>query len=194
MADEVIVFTGIKETLENLKQFDKDAVKRFNKVINTELAGAERDAKALISAVGGYNDNNTPMSGWRKADAAKGRTRGGAGWPGWDTAVIQKGITKTKAQGKVRGDYTTSAGALLNKSAAGAIFEVAGRVASGTKRMTATDSGGQFLRTLSNRFGKASRVVWRVVDKDRAKIEANVNRALIEAKMELQKHLNRERA
>jgi len=44
--------------------------------------------------------------------------------------------------------------------------------------MFATDSGGQFLRTLGNRFGKASRVVWRVVDKDRARIEANVNRAL----------------
>jgi hypothetical protein len=188
MADDVIVLTGIKETLDNLKEFDKDAVKRFNKVINTELAGAERDAKGLIS-------EDPPMSGWRKTDAAKGRTRGGAGWPGWNAGEIKSKITKTKAQGKVRkGDYTTSAGALLNKSAAGAIFEVAGRKASGTKRMFATDSGGQFLRTLGNRFGSASRVVWRVVDKDRAKIEANVNRALIEAKTELQKHLNRERA
>ena len=188
MADEVIVLTGIKETLDALKEFDKDAVKRFNKVINTELAGAQRDAKALIS-------EDAPMSGWRKADATKGKTRGGAGWPGWNAGEIKSKITKTKAQGKVRkGDYTTSAGALLNKSAAGAIFEVAGRKASGTKRMFATDSGGQFLRTLGNRFGSASRVVWRVVDKDRAKIEANVNRALIEAKTELQKHLNRERA
>jgi hypothetical protein len=42
MADEVIVLTGIKETLDALKQFDKGAVRRFNKVINTELAGAER--------------------------------------------------------------------------------------------------------------------------------------------------------
>jgi len=50
------------------------------------------------------------------------------------------------------------------------------------------------LRTLGNRFGKASRVVWRVVDKDRSRIEANVARALDDAKLELQKHLNRERA
>lgn len=191
MADEVIVLTGIKETLDALKQFDKDAVKRFNKVINNELAGAERDAKALISAVAGYNSDNTPMSGWRKVDAARGRTRGGAGWPGWDTSVIQKGIVKTKAQGKVRKDYTTSAGALLNKSAAGAIFEIAGRKTNATAGRT---SSAQFLRTLGNRFGKASRVVWRVVDKDRARIEANVSKALDEAKAELQKHLNRERA
>jgi hypothetical protein len=187
MADEVIVLTGIKETLDALKEFDKDAVKRFNKVINNELRGAERDAKGLIS-------EDPPMSGWRKADAAKGRTRGGAGWPGWNAGEIKSKITKTKAQGKVRkGDYTTSAGALLNKSAAGAIFEVAGRQASGTKKMFAQTSSGQFLRTLENRFKKASRVVWRVVDKDKDRIQANVARALEQAKADLQKHLQGER-
>jgi hypothetical protein len=186
MADEVIVLTGIKETLDALKEFDKDAVKRFNKVINDELAGAERDAKNIIQ-------DNPPMSGWRKADAARPRktTRGGAGWPGWDAGEIKSKITKTKAQGKVSRNYTTSAGALLNKSAAGAIFEIAGRK---TETTTARTSSMQFLRTLEARFKKPSRVVWRVVDKDRSKIEANVARALDQAKLELQNHLNRERA
>ena len=184
MAEEVIVLTGIKETLDALKDFDKDAVRRFNKVINNELAGAERDAHNLIS-------EKPPMSGWRKSDAARGKTRGGAGWPGWNAGEIRSKITKTKAQGKVRGDYTTSAGALLNKSAAGSIFEVAGRK---TKATAGRTSSAQFLRNLGNRFGKASRVVWRVVDKDRSRIEANVARALDDAKLELQKHLNRERA
>ena len=183
MADEVIVLSGIKETLDSLKEFDKDAVKRFNKVINDELRGAERDAKGLIS-------EEPPMSGWRKADAAKGRTRGGKGWPGWNAGETKSGITKTKAQGKARGDYTTSAGALLNKSAAGSIFEVAGRK---TAAGFGGGSGAQFLRTLGNRFGKASRVVWRVVDKDKDKIERNVENALNDAKAELQKHLNRKR-
>lgn len=187
MADEVIVLTGIKETLDNLKEFDKSAVRRFNKVINDELAGAERDAKNLIS-------DQPPMSGWRKADAIRGKTRGGAGWPGWNAGEIKSKITKTKAEGKVRRDYTTSAGALLNKSAAGSIFEVAGRQASGTKKMFAQTSSGQFLRTIGNRFGKASRVVWRVVDKDADKIQANVAKALDDAKAELQRYLNRERA
>jgi hypothetical protein len=183
MAEEVIVLYGIKETLDALKEFDKDAVKRFNKVINTELAGAERDAKNIIQ-------DRPPMSGWRKADAAKGRTRGGAGWPGWDAGEIKSKITKTKAQGRVRGNYTTSAGALLNKSAAGAIFEVAGKK---TKAGFGGGSSAQFLRTLGNRFGNASRVVWRVVDKDRTRIEENVARALEEAKADLQKHLQGER-
>jgi hypothetical protein len=185
MAEEVIVLTGLKETLDALKNFDKDAVKRFNKVINNELAGAERDARNIIG-------EEPPMSGWRKADAARGKTRGGAGWPGWNAGEIRSKITKTKAQGKVRsGSYTTSAGALLNKSAAGSIFEVAGRKTNATAGRT---TSAQFLRNLGNRFGKASRVVWRVVDKDRSRIEANVARALDDAKAELQKHLNRERA
>ena len=183
MADEVVVLNGIKETLDALKDFDKDAVKRFNKVINTELAGAERDARNLVT-------EDPPMSGWSKLDAAKGRTRGGAGWPGWNAGEIRSKITKTKAQGRTRGDYTTSAGALLNKSAAGSIFEVAGRK---TKAGFEGGSSAQFLRTLGNRFGKASRVIWRVVDKDKTKIERNVARALEEAKAELQKNLNRER-
>ena len=192
MADDVIIFSGIAETLSALKEFDKDAVKRFNKVINSELAGAERDAQALVTAASGYGPNGTPMSGWKPNDPARPRrsTRGGAGWPGWNTGVIQQGIRKTKAQGKNRGDYTTSAGALLNKSSAGAIFEIAGRK---TKGSTDRTGSAQFLRTLGNRFGQASRIVWRVVDKDRSKIEKNVAKALEEAKAELQRHLNRER-
>ena len=192
MADEVIVLTGIKETVDALKEFDKAAVRKFNKVINTELAGAERDAHGIVRGISN-SQTDTPMSGWRTYNAANPRrsSRGGAGWPGWNSGEVIAGIRKTKAQGKVRRDYTTSAGALVNKSAAGAIFEIAGRKSGGT---IARSSGGQFMRTLSARFKPASRLIWRVVDKDRAKIEANVKKALDEAKAELQKHLNREQA
>ena len=190
MADEVIVLTGIKETVDALKEFDKSAVRKFNKVINTELANAERDAHGIVRGISN-SQTDTPMSGWRTYNAANPRrsSRGGAGWPGWNSGEVIAGIRKTKAQGKVRRDYTTSAGALVNKSAAGAIFEIAGRKSGGT---IARSSGGQFMRTLSARFKPASRLIWRVVDKDRAKIEANVKKALDEAKAELQKHLNRE--
>ena len=190
MADEVIVLTGIKETVDALKEFDKSAVRKFNKVINTELANAERDAHGIVRGIGN-SQTDTPMSGWRSYDAANPQrsSRGGAGWPAWNTGTVIAGIRKTKAQGKVRRDYTTSAGALVNKSAAGAIFEIAGRKSGGS---SGRSQGQQFMRTLSARFKPASRLIWRVVDKDRAKIEANVKKALDEAKAELQKHLNRE--
>lgn len=181
MADEVIVLTGIKETIDALKQFDKAAAKKFNKVINDELNRAEQKADNLVvqftNPVYG-----TPMRGWRKTPAMRPRTRGGAGWPDWDVSTIQAGIKKSRVQGKVRGDYTTSAGALLNDSAAGAIFEVAGRNANAAKN--------QFVRYLSNSFGKASRLIWAVVDKDKEAIQRRVAAALEDAKKTLQNNLN----
>jgi len=190
MADEVIVLTGIKETLDALAAFDKSAVRKFNKVINDELSGAQLDAQRSVDLI--INPRtNTPMSGWRKTDAFKPtKTRGGKGWPGWDSSVVKAGIKKSKSQGKPRKfqGYTTSAGALLNESASGAIFEVAGRKSSGT------GTGTSFINTLNERFQKASRTIWRTVDKDRPRIEANVAKALDEAKAELKKHLEQERA
>jgi len=182
MADEIIVLTGIKETLDALAKFDKSAVARFNKVINDELSAALTEAKGNVPI-------KPPMSGWRKSDALKPTgTRGGAGWPGWDAGKIQAGITKTRSERRVRGDYTTNAGALKNAYSSGAIFEVAGRKGRGT------GTGVSFINTLEERFGKASRLIWRVVDKDRARIETNVARALEEAKAELQKNLNGKQA
>jgi hypothetical protein len=182
MADEIIVLTGIKETQDALKQFDKAAARKFNKVINDELTRAERSADNLVvqftNPVYG-----TPMRGWRKTPAANPRTRGGAGWPAWDVSTIQAGIAKSRSQGKVRGDYTTSAGALVNKSAAGAIFEVAGRTPGSARK-------NQFIRYLSNSFGKASRLIWAVVDKDKDEIQRRVAAALEDAKKTLQTNLN----
>ena len=57
-------------------------------------------------------------------------------------------------------------------------------------KSTLSDKGGsgeQFKRTLSNRFGSASRVVWKIVDRDAEKIRANFIIALEKAKSDLQR-------
>lgn len=188
---EVIVLTGIKETIEALKQFDKNAVRNFNRVINSELSSAETSARSIVARINNSQGTGTPMSGWKQSDPTRpSSTRGGAGWPAWKPADVAAGIVKSKAQGRVRGDYTTSAGKLINKSAAGAIFEVAGRR---TKGSSARTSGAQFLRNLGNRFGRASRLIWSVVDKDGERIQRNVAKALDDAKRELQQALNNEK-
>lgn len=180
MADEVVVLTGIKETVDALNQFDKDAVKSFNKVVNNALTDAQRTARGFVKA-------DPPMRGWRHNDPLAPRSRGGRGWPGYSQQTIQQGIRKTKAQGKVRGDYTTSAGALVNKSAAGAIIEVAGRKAGGK------GPGIQFIRNLTDEIKNPSRLVWQAVDNKRTEVQRKVVSALDEAKRALQNHLNRER-
>lgn len=189
MADNsTIVITGLKETLAGLKKFDQDSLKKFNKVINDELRTARNDARQIIvdSATHG---NGAPLSHWQtikkegpQLPTSKGLKRP---WPVWNTGEVVAGIVSSKAEGKVRGDYTTSGGALINKNRAGAIFEIAGRVPGAGSNA----SGTAFKRKLNELYGPASRVVYRIVDRDRLKIQAKFVAALDQAKADLQKAL-----
>lgn len=176
MSEDAIVLTGVKNTINALKEFDKNAVKEFNKVINSELRSAKKDAQGFVKS-------EPPLSGWNTQPARNPRTRGGAGWPAWDQSVIRAGISTSKAEGKVRKDYTTSAGALKNRSAAGVIYELAGR----------TNRTGNFISNLENKQGNASRLVWKAVDKNKDRIIKNVSNALDDAKRKLQIALDKRR-
>jgi hypothetical protein len=90
-------------------------------------------------------------------------------------------------EGKVSRNYTTSAGALVNKSAAGAIMEVAGRRSGGN------GTGVGFIQNLTDDINRPSRLIWTAVDRKRIQIQAKVVLALDDAKRQLQQHLNRER-
>jgi hypothetical protein len=174
MSKNAIVLTGVKETLKALEAFDKDAVREFNKIVNKELNTVKIEAQSEISA-------EPPLSGWRTQPAANPRTRGGAGWPAWDQSVIKSGISVTKAERRVRKDYTTNAGAIKNRSAAGVIYELAGR----------KNKVGNFIKNLDKETFKASRLIWRSVDKRRDQVEKNVFAAFEDVKNKLQKNLNR---
>jgi hypothetical protein len=182
MANEVVAISGIKETVAALKKFDQDAARRLNKVINDELRLAENAAKDQIP-------DKPPMSGWRTTAAKNPRksTRGGQGWPAWDPQAIRQGIIKTRSEGRVRSDYTTSAGALFNKTASGVIFEVAGR------RSPGEGTGRKLIGNMNDRFRKASRGIYAVIDRDRPRIYANIRSAMDDAKKTLQANLNKER-
>lgn len=190
MADNsTIVITGLKETIAGLKKFDQESLKKFNKVINDELRKAKTEAKEIVIEAASRTDSGAPLSGWQtsrkegpRLPTKKGLKRP---FPVWDTGEVVAGIVSSKAEGKVRGDYTTSAGALINKTRSGAIFEIAGRKPGpGT-----TKSGTVFKEKLKEFYEPASRVVWRVVDRDRLKIQANFVTALEQAKADLQKAL-----
>lgn len=174
--DRAIVLFGVKETVKALEQFDKDAVKSFNKLVNSELNVAKKDALGFVKS-------EPPLSGWNTQPARNPRSRGGAGWPAWDQSVIKGGISVSKAERKVRRDYTTNAGALKNRSAAGVIYELAGR----------TNKTGKFIKNLEGKVGNASRLIWQSVDKNRPRIEKNVAEALDDLKANLQKNLNMRR-
>lgn len=178
MSKEVVVLVGVKETLKALQEFDKEAVKGFNKVVNKELNSAKREAQGFVF-------DEPPLSGWNTQPARNPRTRGGAGWPAWDQSIIKSGISITKAERRVRKDYTTNAGALKNRSAAGVIYEVSGRK---------TNGKGTFISNLENKEGNASRLVWKAVDKNKDRIVKNVEQAFEDVKQKLQRNLNQRRS
>lgn len=186
--NEVFVLEGLKETLAQLKAFDKKAVSRFNRLVNSELTRVQQEARALVPAT-------PPMSGWRETvptisgDVAR---RGASRMPAWNSAEVRMGIVKSRSEQRVRKDYTTSAGAILNTSAAGKVFESAGY---STKRRKSTMSEGdrsskQFKFTLRERFDPASRLTWRAVFNNKPRIEREVKSAFEQLKSELQRHLN----
>jgi uncharacterized protein YfaP (DUF2135 family) len=177
MSQDAIVLTGLKETLKALGDFDKDAVKAFSKVINKELSSVKKEAQGFVEA-------KPPLSGWATQPARNPRTRNGAGWPAWDQSIIKSGISTSKAQGKVRKDYTTSAGAIKNKSAPGVIYELAGR---------RTRGNGTFIKNLEGNVGDASRLIWKAVDNSRDKVQKNISDALDQAKRTLQQNLDKEK-
>jgi galactose mutarotase-like enzyme len=189
---DVVILTGMKETLDALSKFDREAVKKFEKVINDELRRGKADAKKIV--VVAVSETGAPLSHWQTEVKQGARTKEQAAryaktrrFPVWNTAEVVAGITSSRSPGKVRGDYTTSAGALINNSRAGAIFEIAGRVPGGGTN----SSGTAFKKQLNEKHGRASRVVWSIVDRDRLRFQADIVKALDEAKATLQKELNK---
>jgi hypothetical protein len=182
MAERAFDLRGIKETVRGLEQFDKDAVKAFNRAINSELKKLHIEAVDLVVKASSHGEG-TPLSGWRATAANKPHkgVRGGAGWPAWNAAEVIAGISHTRAEGKVWRDYTTSAGALINDSAAGRIFELAGKKTPGNKLDTQLRKAG---------YGKPRRLVWKVVWENRERVKRNIYDALEEAKKTLQQHLD----
>jgi hypothetical protein len=184
--NSAVVITGLAETRAALEKHNKDALKQMDKTMKKVLKEG-RDSARYIALSASASETGAPLSGWKTTPPLSPRksVRDGRGFPVWDVNEVVAGIKSTMRPGKVRGDYTTSAGALLNDSAPGRIFELAGR-----KDMTSKSKNGEiFKQALTNRFGKASRVVFRIVDRDGEKIRKEFFEAYDKAKAELQKGL-----
>jgi len=158
-----VTVEGFQRTITELKKFDAKAYRRMNSSIRQEMAVLEQTAKGFVSNAS-RSWRGTPLSGWRDVPAQNGRTRGGAGWPAWNEGEIKAGISRTTAQGRVDVNYRTNLYGLKNKSAAGVIFETAGR----------NNKLSPFNRKIANMFRPARRIVYRAVWEDRGDIQRKI--------------------
>ena len=191
MAKE-IVLVGLRETLDGLKKFDEAALKKFTKTINKALQEVKKDAqKIAIEASVHGNYQNAPLSGWKTTPhEIRPRNKNEARpFPVWDAGEVISNIRTSKARGRKRKDYTVSGGAVINDSAPGRVFELAGR---GTRNRTPNKRSQAFKNNLNNRFGVASRLVYRAADRHRAEVQKEIEKALEEAKKDLQRALEKQ--
>lgn len=164
---------GLAGTQRALKNMAPDLAKVMDNELKQAVAPVIAGAKRLIPS-------DSPMSGWRTTAAKNGTSRGGAGWPAWDSSKAKAGIVWRK--GKPKGSNGPRIGrvaySLQSKDAAAAIFETAGRRSTGKQGGSHNPNAGKrFIDTLNQRNGTASRALWESWDRNRT----NTNRSIVAA-------------
>lgn len=163
--------------LEDTKRALRNAAPDLRKKMDSEIRAALSPVKSLAVA----NVPDVVLSGWRS---------GGAGvWSGrlgWDAAAARKGIAIR--QGGSAGRAARQAGVrvawkIVNTSAPGAVFELAGRRSSGSNA-----NGQRFIAKINARHGGASRVIWSAWDSlgGDGRIQSSVASIVSAAEAELQ--------
>lgn len=172
---------GLEGTQRALKNMAPDLAKVLDTELKQAVAPVIADAKRLIPS-------DSPMSGWRTTAAKNGRSRGGAGWPAWDSSRAKGGIVWRK--GKPKGSNSPRIGrvaySLQSKDAAAAIFEIAGRRSTGKQGMSHNPNAGRrFIDTLNQRHGTASRALWESWDRHRSGTNRDIVAAINKAETDL---------
>lgn len=144
---------GVELAVYGLQSFER-ALRQFNPAVAREMDRSIRQALVATRSVARSRiPDDSPMKGWRTTPAARGRSRGGAGWPAWDASAMRSGIQIRKGQARGRGRTSIAVAWRLESSqAAATIFDKAA--------VGRTSVGQQFIANLNQGNGKAQRVLW----------------------------------
>jgi hypothetical protein len=178
---------GLNAAIKNIRRISPDLLKEMNREIKVLTTGMVSDAK-------GYAPRTVPagLSHW--ADS-------GRQWSAFDGSEIVKGIKVSTARNKIGNNGWSSQVKLLNASAAGAIYETAGRKNAGGQPWVGSKGGGgnnyshsrnpkagqQFIDAieadsgLTIRGSKQGRIITRAFDENKAEIVPAVTSAIFRA-------------
>ena len=143
-----IEIRGNVDLRKALKSFAPDLEKQLRK----DLALA---MKPVVAKARGFVESQTPMSGWAPRAFSEAR------FPFYSASTIKSGIVYSASPGKVNKYGFSAMAKITNKSAAGAIYETAGRKgpqpwvgpkaggsSKGVSRSVNPDAGAQFIENL----------------------------------------------
>jgi hypothetical protein len=141
--------------------------KEVNKEIASFLKPVVREARGFMPS------NEQAPSGWVKRPNAAGR------WAlrSYDAGEARKGITFKSTPSKPNRSGFAALASIFNKSAAGAIYETAGRKSGVTGNFTPR-LGGQFKGQGQKMTGRA---IFRAFEEDRGKAQDGIVRAIEKA-------------
>jgi hypothetical protein len=147
-----------------LRNFEPDLAKETTKEIGNFLKPVTRNARGFLPS------NNDVPSGWLKREGAKGR------WANrfYDQTVAKRGISYKSSPSKANRSGFRSLASIFNKSAAGAIYETAGRKSGVTGNFT-PKLGGKLTGDKQKMTGRA---IFRAFEEDRGKATAGVLKAI----------------
>jgi hypothetical protein len=147
-----------------LKNFEPDLAKETSKEIASFVKPLARNARGFVPS------NSDVPSGWLKRENASGR------WASryFDSAEVKRGISFKTTPSKSNSKGFRALASVLNKSAGGYIYELAGRTSGITGNFT-PKLGGQ-LKGNSKRL--TGRLIFRSFEQDRGKATAGVLKAI----------------
>jgi hypothetical protein len=142
--------------------------KEVSKEIASFLKPVVRDARGFLPS------NEQAPSGWLKRPNASGRWANRS----YDQQEARKGITFKSSPSKPNRSGFAALASIFNKSAAGAIYETAGRKSGVTGNFTPR-LGGQLVGKGQKMTGRA---IFRAFEDDRGKAQDGVVKAIFKAK------------
>ena len=154
-----------------LRQFEPDLAKETTKEIASFLKPVVKQAKGFAPS------NDQVPSGWVKRPNAGGRWAARS----YDAAEVRRGITFKSTPSKPNRNGFRSLATIFNKSAAGAIYETAGRKSGITGDFTPKLGG-----TIRGKDRKNSgRVIFRAVEQDQGEARKHIIQAIEKAAAKL---------
>jgi hypothetical protein len=155
---------GVIAYRKALRKFEPELAKETTKQITAFLKPVVRNAKGFIPS------NAQAPSGWLQRPNAKGR------WANryFDSAQVKNGITYKTSPSKANRSGFRALASIFNKSAAGAIYETAGRKSGNTGNFSPKLGG----RLVGDKQKMTGRAIFRAFEEDQGKATAGVIKAI----------------
>ena len=197
---------GLIETRKALRKFAPDLYEQMNKEIRTAMKVVVGDAKSMIQpSINGlyaWQENGKEVTSRTKAKTAMAPNL--RPFPKYDPKIVRKGITYSVAASKRNSKGFVGMYSLLNKSAAGAIIETAGRKnfnGDPKSRSNNPNAGAHFNRAIQGTYGGFSqvgqrredrgRIIFKALYNDQGKLQDAVFKAIDNATREFNKGIER---